>query len=325
MAAKDFLKTDVRRGRLALTLTHAQFGKPGQIDRADTHHYRGIDIPGTPRLGKMEDMGNLLPALSLNPRLDVQSHLNCAGDRIQAEPAQGADHFWNGIRKMATRTRSWRLWLLSGLILLCFGVGCRGRQHAHVLKDSDPDMVGSHTAGAETWKPLIDESVGRLLGKSCATIEQASHVSMNEHGTAVRSVCFVGVENRSGEVLGDFKEQIYDHISTMIGQHDQFRMISRRAVEAAMAELRCTPESLVLPSKQREFQVVLEREQQPFDYLLFARITSGTTTSNGDYQRDYLLKLELLNIHTLESIEDSAMLRKGYHKSFLGKRKHYDD
>jgi hypothetical protein len=135
----------------------------------------------------------------------------------------------------------------------------------------------------------------------------------------------VGVENRSGEVLGDFKEQIYDHISTLIGQHDQFRMISRRAVEAAMAELRCTPESLVLPSKQREFQVVLEREQQPFDYLLFARITSGTTTSNGDYQRDYLLKLELLNIHTLESIEDSAMLRKGYHKSFLGKLKHYDD
>jgi hypothetical protein len=239
--------------------------------------------------------------------------------------ALGADRFWNGIRKMATRTGSWRRWLFSGLILLCIGVGCRGRQHAHVLKDSDPDMVGSHTAGAETWKPLIDESVGRLLGKSCATIQQASHVSLDEHGGAVRSVCFVGVENRSGEVLGDFKEQIYDHISTLIGQHDQFKMISRRAVEAAMAELRCTPESLVLPSKQREFQTVLEREQQPFDYLLFARITSGTTTSNGDYQRDYLLKLELLNIHTLESIEDSAMLRKGYHKSFLGKLKHYDD
>ena len=211
------------------------------------------------------------------------------------------------------------------LMLLLVSSGCRNRQHAHVLKDGDPDMVGSHTAGAETWKPLIEESVGRLLGKSCATIQQASHVTMTEGGGAVMSVCFVGVENRSGEAIGDFKEQIYDHISTMIGQHDQFRVISRRAVEAAMSELRCTPESLVLPTKQREFQAVLERERQPFDYLLFARITSGTTTSNGDYQRDYLLKLELLNIHTLESLEDSAMLRKGYHKSFLGKWKHYDD
>ncbi len=54
-------------------------------------------------------------------------------------------------------------------------------------------------------------------------------------------------------------------------------------------------------------------------------ITSGTTTSNGDYQRDYLLTMELLDIHTGESLKDSAMLRKGYHKSLLGKLKHYND
>jgi hypothetical protein len=37
------------------------------------------------------------------------------------------------------------------------------------------------------------------------------------------------------------------------------------------------------------------------------------------------LTLELLDIHTGESLKDKAMLRKGYHKSLLGKMKHYDD
>jgi len=203
--------------------------------------------------------------------------------------------------------------------------GCRGRQRAHVLKQDDKDMVGSHTAGAETWKPLIDESVGRLLAKSCATVQQASHTSVDSHGTQARTVCFVGVENRSGEEIGDFKEQIYEHIDTQISQDPQFKMISRRYVEAAMGECRCRPDTLVLPARQRELQAALERADQPFDYLLFASITSGTTNSNGDYQRDYLLTMELLDIHTGESLKDSAMLRKGYHKSLIGKLKHYND
>ena len=186
-------------------------------------------------------------------------------------------------------------------------------------------MVGSHTAGAETWKPLIDESVGRLLAKSCATVQQASHTSVDSHGTQSRTVCFVGVENRSGEEIGDFKEQIYEHIDTQISQDPQFKMISRRYVEAAMGECRCRPDTLVLPARQRELQAALERADQPFDYLLFASITSGTTNSNGDYQRDYLLTMELLDIHTGESLKDSAMLRKGYHKSLIGKLKHYND
>ena len=92
-----------------------------------------------------------------------------------------------------------------------------------------------------------------------------------------------------------------------------------------MGEIRCRPESLVLPAKQRQLQMTLERIDQPFDYLLFAQVTSGTTESNGDYQRDYVLTLELLDIHTGDSMKESALLRKGYHKSFLGKLKHYND
>lgn len=222
-----------------------------------------------------------------------------------------------------------RYWIVLSLlfsIATFAGVaGCRNRQKARVLSETDKDMVGSHTAGAETWKPLIDESVCRLLAKSATTVHQASHTTISEDGTATRSVCFVGIENRSSEEIGDFKEQIYEHIDSLISQDPQFRMISRRYVEAAMSECRCRPETLVLPAKQRELQMALERAEQPFDYLLFASITSGTTTSNGDYQRDYLLTLELLDIHTGESQKDSAMLRKGYTKGPFGKLRHYND
>ncbi len=218
-----------------------------------------------------------------------------------------------------------RYWIVCSLFCLITVVGCRNRQKAHVLSQNDKDMVGSHTAGAETWKPLIDESVGRLLAKSCGTVHQASHTTLNGQGGPARSVCFVGVENRSSEEIGDFKEQIYEHIDSLVSQDPQFRMISRRYVEAAMSECRCRPETLVLPAKQRELQMALERTEQPFDYLLFASITSGTTTSNGDYQRDYLLTLELLDIHTGESQKDSAMLRKGYTKGAFGKLRHYKD
>lgn len=211
---------------------------------------------------------------------------------------------------------------IGAVVVIC---GCRNRQHAHVLKNDDKDMVGSHTAGAETWKPLIDESVARLMAKSCATVHQASHTTIDGDGVPVRTVCFLGVENLSGEEIGDSKEQIYEHIDRQISEDGQFKMISRRYVEAAMGECRCRPEALLVPAKQREFQAAMERAEQPFDYLLFASITSGTTNSNGDYQRDYLLTLELIDIHNGESLKDSAMLRKGYHKSLLGKLKHYND
>ncbi len=199
--------------------------------------------------------------------------------------------------------------------------GCRNRQHAHVLSKTDEDMVGSHEAGAETWKPLIDESVARMLGRACTDVQTVSYETPG--GVPVRKVVFVGVENKSAEPIGDFRDQIYEHIDGLIGQSEQFRMISRRYVEAAMDEIRCRPELLIRPDKQRELQAVMERSDQPFDFILFAQITSGTTRSNKSYQRDYVLTLELLDVHTGESLKESAELRKGYHKSKLGELRHY--
>ena len=213
--------------------------------------------------------------------------------------------------------------ILLTLLVLC-GLtlsGCRGRQYAHVLDNDDADMVGSHEAGAETWKPLIDESVAKMLGRACHDVQTVSYT--DEAGSPVRKVCFVGIENHSSEPIGDFTEQIYEHIDAIIGQSPQFRMISRRYVEAAMIECRCDPATLVIPAKQRQLQAALEKAEQPFDFLLFAKITSGTTRSNKDYQRDYLLTLELLDIHSGESLKEQAMLRKGYHKSKLSAIRQY--
>ena len=51
------------------------------------------------------------------------------------------------------------LGLLASIGVLNLSIGCRGRQFAHILNGDDRDMVGSHTAGAETWEPLIQSSV----------------------------------------------------------------------------------------------------------------------------------------------------------------------
>ncbi len=199
--------------------------------------------------------------------------------------------------------------------------GCRGKQHAHILDDNDDDMVGSHTAGSAVFEPLVQEAVGRLLGKEMNGIQQ---VALNEGAAQPKSICFVGVENRSAEELGDFKEQLFEIIDASISSSMAFSTISRRYVEAGLRETRLRPDDLFQKRNQRFFQETMEAQGQPFDYLLFAKITSGTTESNGtDYQRDYLLTMELVNIHNGRNNKQQAKIRKGYHKSVLGRARHF--
>jgi len=201
-------------------------------------------------------------------------------------------------------------------------VGCRSSQKAHVLKADEQDMIGSHTAGAETWEPLIEQSVGQILGRQADDIIQTSGGEV--FPAPKKRVCFVGVENKSVEELGDFKEQIYQKIDACISSADAFDVIHRKFVEAGLRQCALRPDDLFLPSNRRTFSAAMEQLEQPFDYLMYATITSGTTKSNEkDYQRDYLLTLELIHMETGRADKESAELRKGYHKSKLGKLKHY--
>lgn len=192
--------------------------------------------------------------------------------------------------------------------------GCRNVQHAKVLADNDADTVGSHSAGAETWKPLVRESVGRLLYRQTSSIQLTGH----EVPHARKRICFVGIENKSAEDLGDFKEQIYQHIDTLINESEAFEPINRRYVDAGLQQCGLRADQLFIANNQRMFAASMEKFEQPFDYLLYATITSGTTKSNKNYQRDYLLTLELIDIYSGQTEKESAEIRKGYRRGPLG-------
>jgi hypothetical protein len=199
-----------------------------------------------------------------------------------------------------------------GLLGSC---GCRSRQTAQVLLPGEKDMVGSHTAGAETFKPLVEGAVARLLARHSTPVQQAS---FNGPPQAMR-ICFIGVENKSIEELADFKEQIYQLIDTRISQSGVYQAISRRFVDAGLQETRLRPDQLMVPQNMRTFAASLEQMGQPFDYLLYATITSGTTHDNKDYQRDYMLTLEMLDIRTGQYDKESEQLSKGYNISARAK------
>ena len=211
--------------------------------------------------------------------------------------------------------------IIASTLVVAGGVGCRGYSYGHLIKNNQPDLVGSHTAGAEVFNPLIDESIARLLG----TQAQRNPPMIGPDGQPIpRSVCFVGVENKSAEELGDFKDQIYEQIDTQISRAPSFRVINRRVVDAALHETRMRPDALLVPSNMQLFTAVLQREGQPVDYLLYAKLTSGSTERNASTQRDYLLTLELVDTATGDQTKEQASIRKGYHSSYIGKAWNYN-
>jgi hypothetical protein len=200
---------------------------------------------------------------------------------------------------------------LAGLAALF--TGCQGTT-GRVIRDDKRDMVGNTAAGAETFRPIVDECVGKLLARHCppgATIGQP--------GAGGKRICFVGVENKGSEEIGDFKDQIVEVIDTRIVQSGVFQTVSRRVVDVGLRTTRLRPDDLLLPANRQAFQAVLQQQGQPFDYLLFANLTTGTTRSGGDAQRDYLLTLELVDVQSGTPSRESATIRKGYYKSLLGK------
>lgn len=201
--------------------------------------------------------------------------------------------------------------LSSGLL-----AGCRGTQHATVRDPAKPDMIGSHAAGAETFKPLVEQAVGELLARHSAPCVGPSGEVLPP---TPKRVCFIGVENKSAEEIGDFKDQLYQTIDTKILQSQVFQPINKRYIDAGLMQCRLRPDVLLVPHNRRVFCEVMEQQQQPFDYILYATITSGTTKSNSDTQRDYQLTMELVNVRDGSYDKQAATLSKGYHQSLASK------
>jgi hypothetical protein len=207
------------------------------------------------------------------------------------------------------------------LLIAPLAAGCRGKQYARVIEPGEQEMVGSHAAGQETYRPLIDEAVVKLLSRHEVPTPPMQQVSAGPEllPPPKMRVCFVGVENRTAEEIGDFKEQIYESIDSRLLDCGSCAPISRRFVEAGLREVRLRPDQLFIPENMRTFIGIMEQQGQPFDYLLFAKLTSGTTRENKDYQRDYMLTLELIDIRTGEQDKQSATLSKGYHHSWASR------
>ncbi len=216
-----------------------------------------------------------------------------------------------------------RDWLSSfSIVSFAALVGCRGYQYGHVIKPEAANMVGSHEAGAEVFDPLVEEAVAKLLARQQIATDDCP---LGPNGLPMKkSVCFVGIENKSAEDIGDFKDKLYNQIDSQILESNSFQSISKRMVDAALHETRMRPDALMLPDNMRLFTAVLQRGGAPIDYLLYATLTSGTTKRNSSTQRDYELTLELTNVHTGQYDKLSSEVRKGYHKSAAGKFWNYN-
>jgi hypothetical protein len=187
--------------------------------------------------------------------------------------------------------------------------GCRSQPVGEVIKDGKKDAVGSTAAGAEAYKPMIDESLGKLLARQATGLQPAGG------NPAPKAICFVGLENASSEDLGDWKEQIIETIDNKINTSGAFVQISRRFTDAGLQATRLRPNELFLGGNMKKFQDAMAQQGAPFDYLLFAKLTSGTTRTANASQKDYLLTLELVNIQTGIPEKESATIRKGYSRS----------
>lgn len=216
-------------------------------------------------------------------------------------------------------------------IIATVSFGCKGNQIGHILSPNDKDMVGSHAAGSGTFNPLVDEAVYKLLGaaeqsqqnKMLQSIPQGEGIS-GQPLSPQANICFVGIENRSAEELGDFKEQLFEKIDMLVNDHPTFNSINRNYVDSGLELTRLRPDDLFIPNNMQMFSATMESRGQPFEYMLYAKLTSGTTVNNGSQQRDYLLTLSLVDAKTGQQVKQSAEVKKGYHKNSWAKVANYN-
>ena len=187
--------------------------------------------------------------------------------------------------------------------LLAFALGgCRARPQGRIMTDDEPDQVGARTAGAATYDQLINGAVQQLL-----QLHSAANAGLGQ-----LKVATLGIENASGEELGDWNDQIFELIDTSINRSGRYRTVSTRFVNEALRETRLRTEQLFIPEHRRTFMDLLETKGTPVECLLFPKLTRGTTVGGGSTQRNYMLTLELVDVKTGWNDKVSEQLRKQY-------------
>lgn len=208
------------------------------------------------------------------------------------------------------------------LLTLALLGGC-ATQRGKVVDENEPTRVGSHRAGSEIYDPAAEAAVDGLLEQAARNPVSAADVGKTvaqiteEYG--VRKICFFGVENAGGEEMGDLREDLTEVIRTKIARSDVFETIDSRMATAGLRETGMRVEDLLLPEKRERFAAALGEGETPFDYILFAKVTTATTVDNKDSQVKYSLTLDLVNVRTGSAIRETVSLKKRYDRSVKAK------
>lgn len=202
--------------------------------------------------------------------------------------------------------------------------GCAS-QKGKVVDPNTKDRVGSHRAGSEIYDPAVEAAVAGLLDqamrKPILLEESGKTVAQIDEAHGVRKICFAGVENAGGEEMGDIRASLEETIKTMISCSEQFDVVDSRLVAAGLREAGLRLDDLLLPNKREKFAATLGEFETPFDYILFAKVTTATTQDNNDSQVKYSFTLDLVNIHTGASMSETVELKKHYNSSVKAKLK----
>jgi len=206
------------------------------------------------------------------------------------------------------------LWLLTTL-------GCRSTQKGKVISADDPGRVGSHQAGSEVFRPIVCSATQELLRQAAEkSYNNPVYVDGREWQPKKKRVCFFGVSNKTNEDLGDFKDQITEIIDSTLAGSDAVDTVTSKAVVPVLRKTGMAPDDLFIPSNMNRLCAELE-STQPFDSLLFATLTSGTTIDNLDSQKDYTLSLEMVEVRSAgaERIKVAKTIRKEYNRTAIAK------
>jgi len=188
------------------------------------------------------------------------------------------------------------------ILLGCLAFACNNPK-GRVKSGDEGDLVGSKTAGAETYNALIEEATRKLLVAEAARFPEGD----------VRKIAFVGIENRGAEELGDIRESTNQIIETVIFQAKRYDMIGQRYVQHGLQTTGMVAEDLFLHNGREKFVSVLREEGQDPDYLLWAVYTTLSTAGEKEHQRDYLLTLELTDARSGRLMQkETARVRKAY-------------
>ena len=132
-------------------------------------------------------------------------------------------------------------------------------------------------------------------------------------------ICFVAVENKSAEEIGDFKDQIYQVIDTRIVESHVFQPVNKRFVDAGLEQTRLRPDQLFVPQNMRHVRHGDGAAGPAVRFPALRHAHLGHDAQNQNYQRDYLLTMEMVNVRTGHYDKQSATMTKGYHQTRMGR------